>query len=90
MAGVAPLTVGAPGVLDPAVAASRVNFHYLRTCVILENQDKSSVIIWTAPDSPDGQEPELQFRRFTGPPTERMPELFLVQSLTLNHRGYQP
>lgn len=52
----------------PPARTSTMNMHYLQTCVILENQKKSSVIIWTAPNE---HNPPLQFRTFTGPPSQR-------------------
>lgn len=52
--------------VDPTVLASKVNFHYLQKCVILENLKTSSVIIWVNEDSD-----ELKFRTFVGDPGQR-------------------
>ena len=76
MATAVPLASASLNAVDPTILASKVNFHYLRTCVILENQNSSSVILWTKPpekhEETTGPDQELQFRPFTGPPSQRL------------------
>lgn len=59
--------------IDPIVMASKINFHFQKDNVILENKETSSVIIWV--DETDS----LQFSTFEDYPSQRMKDSFPIK-----------